>query len=579
MFCKIIGGGSKVLIKKRSILTLVLIFAMILSMGVTFASKSPGSIHLVLSDENVEGNNPLFENKSSVFVSLSNFMPGTYDIVVKAPGSKGTILGTEKIEVGASGSLLFNLYELIPFSDTDNEAGVYTVVVDGNKLKNFKLETNVVDPEDPGDPEEPSEQELKADSLIENMGFIPIANGDELNRIRNEYPEGELFGQGTKWERQYITRGLLSNYVLVSDIDLSTFSNWIPIGDSTNRFSGVFDGNNYSVKNLKIDSLLDYVGLFGSTVGQLRDLNLVDPLVRGNNYVGALSGYHWVDAVHNIKVLKSPNSNPLIQGRNFVGGVIGFTRDNFMGRIINEADVVGEIYVGGIVGQYHMVNYIHMRELYLSINKGNVTGVDGVGGIVGNNSRGLLSKVFNEGNILGGNNVGGVAGRSTGDFYYGVDGISEAVNIGYVKGSDFVGGLVGRFIRDGVADSYNTGVVEGINHVGGAIGGSEYDNTWDTINSSVMNRSYSTGEIIGLAKDGLVGRPTEMTVNNSYYNSDLSNTSISGIGIPLTNEEMTNPVLFSAFDFSNKWVIVPGETYPYLKWHEEFYIPLKINLN
>lgn len=201
------------LIKRRVILNFVLILAMILSMGVTFANKSPGTIHLVLSDEDVEGNNPLFENKCGVFVSLSNFMPGTYDVVVKAPGSKGTILGTEKIEIDSSGSLLFNLYELIPFDDTDNEAGVYTVVIDRNKFKNFKLETNVVDPEDPDDPDEPTEQEAKADSLIEDLGFIPIANEDELNRIRNEYSAGELFGQGTKWERQYITRGLLSSYV------------------------------------------------------------------------------------------------------------------------------------------------------------------------------------------------------------------------------------------------------------------------------------------------------------------------------------------------------------------------------
>lgn len=564
------------LIKGRGTIIFVLIFVMILSNGVTFANKSPGSIHLVLSEENVQGNNPLFENKSSVFVRLSNFKPGIYDVVVKAPGSEGTILGTEKIEIGSSGSLLINLYELTSFDDTDNEAGVYTVVVDGNKIKNFKLETNVVDPEDP---DEPTEQEVKADNLIENMGFIPVASGEELNRIRNEYPEGELFGQGTKWERQYITRGLLSKYVLVKDIDLSAFSNWIPIGDSTNRFVGDFDGNNYSIKNLKIDSSSDYVGLFGSTQGQLRDLNLVDPVVKGNTYVGALSGYHVFEIVQNIKVLKSPNSNPLIQGNNYVGGVIGYTRDNFIGRITNEVDIFGNNFVGGIVGQYRMLDFIHLRDLDFSHNKGDVTGVYNVGGIVGHNSNGLLTKVFNEGNITGVRDVGGVVGRSTGFSYYGMDAISEAVNIGYVKGNDFIGGLVGWFSRERMVDSYNTGVVEGINYVGGAIGGSDYDNGYEAINTSAINRVYSLGGIIGGIKDGLVGQPMDMTINNSYYNSDFSNTINSGIGVPLTNEEMTNPVFFSDFDFGNKWMIIPEETYPYLKWHEDLYIPLYINLN
>ena len=253
-------------------------------------------------------------------------MPGTYDVVVKAPGSKGSILGTENIEIDSSGSLLFNLYELIPFDDTDNEAGVYTVVVDGNKLKNFKLETNEVDPEDP---EEPSEQEKHADELIEFGYYIPIANGEELNRVRNEYPEGELFGQGTKWERQYITRGVYSNYILVNNIDLSGFSNWVPLGDTVNRFAGNFDGNNYSISNLRVDTTSDQVGLFGNSVGNIRSLKLIDPHVKGNNFVGTLTGYHWQGVIFDVKIIKTAGSNPIVQGVDNIGGIAGYTFTSF----------------------------------------------------------------------------------------------------------------------------------------------------------------------------------------------------------------------------------------------------------
>ena len=61
-------------------------------------------------------------------------------------------------------------------------------------------------------------------------------------------------------------------FVLANDIDLSSVSNWVPIGaipdltSSSNCFSGVFDGNGYSVKNMTINgdanSLL--LGLFGA---------------------------------------------------------------------------------------------------------------------------------------------------------------------------------------------------------------------------------------------------------------------------------------------------------------------------
>jgi len=556
-----------VLIKRRGLLTFVLILAMILSMGVTFANKSPGTIHLVLSEENVQGNNPLFENKNSVFVSVNNFMPGIYDVVVKAPGSKGTILGSEKIEIGSSGSLLFNLYDLIPFNDTDNEAGVYTVVVDGNKIKNFKLETNVIDPEDP---EDPSEQEKHADELIEFGYYIPIANGEELNRIRNEYPQGELFGQGTKWERQYITMGVKSSYILVNDIDLSNFTNWVPLGDAANRFSGNLDGNNYSISNLRIDSTLNEVGLFGNSVGNIRYLTIIDPIVKGNHYVGALTGYHWQGIISDVEIVKTIGSNSLIQGVDNVGGIAGYSRVNFLGKVLNEANVIGRNNVGGIAGQYYLESDNFFVDLYLAHNKGTIVGTDYVGGIVGFN-RGVVNQVFNEGSITGIKYVGGVIGYSVGGSSHSRLGITEAVNIGHVKGNDFIGGLVGSIAYEIMSDSYNMGIVEGSNYVGGIIG--------NTGNMNTVERVYSSGVVLGNIKDGLVGQINELVLLAAYYNIDVSNTVHQGVGTHLSNEDIANPMSLIGFSFGTKWDIVIGETYPYLKWHEDLYIPLKLNLN
>ncbi len=54
-----------------------------------------------------------------------------------------------------------------------------------------------------------------------------------------------------------------SHYVIIEDIDLGNHE-WTPIGTAENPFTGVLDGNGYSVHNFKItDSNTKYAGLFG----------------------------------------------------------------------------------------------------------------------------------------------------------------------------------------------------------------------------------------------------------------------------------------------------------------------------
>ena len=55
---------------------------------------------------------------------------------------------------------------------------------------------------------------------------------------------------------------LTYNYVLQVDIDLKS-KEFKPIGTKENPFTGTFDGNGHSIKNLKIKSEKDNVGLFG----------------------------------------------------------------------------------------------------------------------------------------------------------------------------------------------------------------------------------------------------------------------------------------------------------------------------
>ncbi|MBP3308696.1 MAG: InlB B-repeat-containing protein [Clostridia bacterium] len=72
-----------------------------------------------------------------------------------------------------------------------------------------------------------------------------------------------------------------ANYKLTKDIDLFKYKVWNPIGVSTERpFSGSFDGNGKTVKNLKLaydgKALSDekVYGLFGYVTGSIKNLNI-----------------------------------------------------------------------------------------------------------------------------------------------------------------------------------------------------------------------------------------------------------------------------------------------------------------
>jgi len=87
--------------------------------------------------------------------------------------------------------------------------------------------------------------------LPARLGATPITTCTELQNIRN---------------------GLTGDYYLANDIDCSCTSGWNggagfePIGTSSNRFTGTFDGKGYKITNLYITRpSTDFVGLFGCT--------------------------------------------------------------------------------------------------------------------------------------------------------------------------------------------------------------------------------------------------------------------------------------------------------------------------
>jgi hypothetical protein len=122
--------------------------------------------------------------------------------------------------------------------------------------------------------------------------------------------------------------GLDQNYRLTADINATSTSAWNgnsgfdPIGNSSNPFTGTFDGEGHAISNLTIDRRwTDGVGLFGTvgTAGTVRNVGLVDAAITGTESVGGVAGES------NGTVLGSFVTGSLA-GRYSVGGVVGHNR-------------------------------------------------------------------------------------------------------------------------------------------------------------------------------------------------------------------------------------------------------------
>lgn len=259
-----------------------------------------------------------------------------------------------------------------------------------------------------------------------------------------------------------------AEFVLTTDIDASSTatwnsgSGWLPF-----VFAGVFSGNGYVIRGLRINRPgSDRVGLFSvHQGGSISGLTLRDAVVRGNDYVGILAG--------ETTTLTSTISNTIVQGsvqgRRYVGGAMGALRN---GRLVKRLAAVVSIQadsdVGGILG------LCEDSTLELSYATGQIDATGSrVGGLVGHANRGTgttivkrsEAEVITRGLSYVGGAIGALNGTSTSATHLAAKG---AVFLN-APGSQRLGGAVGSITGTATADYV---IAEGhVNGTGTAIGG------------------------------------------------------------------------------------------------------------
>ncbi len=195
-------------------------------------------------------------------------------------------------------------------------------------------------------------------------------------------------------------------------------NSWTPIGNSTNRFNGTFDGDNHTISGIYINTTLYSQGLFGyAENGAIANVGVIDSYISGSYHVGSVVG-------NSGSSLTNCYFDGVVKGTGTeIGGVVGCHWGGVT-NCYNYGEVIGSSTsecIGGVAG----MGYSGLSGCF---NGGSVTGYRGVGGVVGCHDGGTMDNCYN---------IGTVTNLGTGEYLYcgGVAGVNYAtINTSYNAG-------------------------------------------------------------------------------------------------------------------------------------------------
>ena len=308
------------------------------------------------------------------------------------------------------------------------------------------------------------------------------------------------FAQQVNNGNNAISAKLLNDITINADVladdgtlNSGTFTQWTPIGyknseDDYINYTGVFDGQNHTIRGLYCNLERGYLGFFGRVGenGVVRNLTIEDSYFYGTECVGAIAGFLKDSATitncHNFSTVRSAEE---------AGGIVGYINGTAV--VISGCSNAGSVssekrYVGGICGFAHEATIENCYNTYSATEE---QGSNYIGGICGKQEGGIVNKCYNTGNVIGGSStIGGIVAWG----YSGT--VSNCYNTGNVTGGGYsIGGVcgTGRIVKN----CYNTGAVKGYKqNIGGVCGSAK----------TVTNCYYLTGcatDYVGAVQYGL----------------------------------------------------------------------------
>lgn len=323
------------------------------------------------------------------------------------------------------------------------------------------------------------------DSQNDKVAAYPIIKGTNDTKLRSVYTKGQgtindPYQISNEQQLYAIRYNLKSNFVLVNDIDLSEYENWVPIGgmldvEAGDGFQGTFDGKGHTIKNLKMDYTLSssdtdsgttyQFGLFSNTQNSpgIKNVNLKDVDIKIQ--LGLMEHSHQDVEVGTIVAYGSEITNCTATGKIKVLDVYDKGHDVQIGGICRRATQIGNC-----VNEVGITFGTDGSELYQSRVQ--------IGGIIAEGEN--VFNCINKGTILCASekfyetSCGGIVGEEYGT-------IKQCKNYGNIdvtaNGTVYAGGIVGQTLNP-IGSCINYGKISARNYggntvnVGGILGGS-----------------------------------------------------------------------------------------------------------
>ncbi len=230
----------------------------------------------------------------------------------------------------------------------------------------------------------------------------------ELNDTHSGYYAIETMEQ-LCWFSDYVNKGNTSvNAVLTEDIVAGANDIWTPIGNNTNIYAGIFDGNNHTINGLYTNNeQASYVGLFGTISGTVKNVGVTNVSFSGTYSVGGVCGYN------NGTIQNCYSTGSITNGDQNAGGVCGFNGGTIQ-NCYSECTVEGASFVGGVCGY----NNGTIQNCY---NIGSVSSKydTSVGGVCGINNNSITNCYYLNGTYwtgIGGDGQGTAESKTENEF-------------------------------------------------------------------------------------------------------------------------------------------------------------------
>lgn len=339
-------------------------------------------------------------------------------------------------------------------------------------------------------------------------GFPVIANAEPPALVNGYYEIKNTFQ--LEWFRNFVNDGNVNaNAKLIADINIRN-KEWIPIGTDSRRYNGIFDGNNHSISNFKIQPATYDRGLFGST----------NP-----------------NAVIKNLTLRNVSLNSTSE---YVGAVVGLLRGKVENVTVEGVNIVAKAQVGGIAGQI---------ESNGSIKDSSVIGLPGmnvirgtgnnIGGLAGNiKTTSYITNVSSKDLVINANErAGGISGDTDGG-----TGHFDTVNVDNVTISvvRYGGGVVfglrnASSVNNAIVKNVTINGAEELGGIAGCTSGSEVKITKSLVENYTGNStSERTGGIIGYINSTASISDTiirNSSIKGSRYIGGVSYTAMNGTKI------------------------------------------------